>query len=124
MQQTLGHWDRSLDEPVGEDGATAVDFLPGEEGSADERLAQRELRELVSRHLAEFSRDLKGRDREIFAERLTAEHPVTLQEIAERHGVSRERIRQNEKRLLGRMRTYLTERVEGIEGLDFSVSSD
>ena len=49
---------------------------------------------------------------------------MTLQEIADRHGVSRERIRQNEQRLLARMRSYLTERIEGIEGLDFSVSAD
>jgi len=124
MQQTLGQWDRSLDEPVGEEGTTHGDMLPGEERSNDERLAQRELRELIGRHLAEFAKALDGRDREIFADRLTAERPVTLQEIADRHGVSRERIRQNEQRLLARMRAYLTERIEGIEGLDFSVSSD
>jgi RNA polymerase sigma-32 factor len=124
MQQTLGQWDRSLDEPLGEDGTTHMDMLAGRESDTDERLAQRELRELIGRHLAEFSKDLEGRDREIFQERLIAEQPITLQEIADRHGVSRERIRQNEKRLLERMRAYLTERVEGIEGLDFSVSSD
>jgi len=124
MQQTLGQWDRSLDEPIGEEGTTHGDMLPGGEGTADERLAQRELRELIGRHLAAFAKDLSGRDREIFADRLTAERPVTLQEIADRHGVSRERIRQNEQRLLSRMRAYLTERIEGIEGLDFSVSTD
>jgi RNA polymerase sigma-32 factor len=124
MQQTLGQWDRSLDEPVGEEGTTHGDLLPGDPGSPDERLAQRELRDLIGRHLAEFAKDLTGRDRELFAERLTAERPITLQEIADRHGVSRERIRQNERRLLDRMRAYLTERIEGIEGLDFSVSSD
>lgn len=124
MQQTLGQWDRSLDEPVGEEGTTHGDLLPSGEGTQDERLAQRELRELIGRHLADFAKDLAGRDRELFAERLTAERPVTLQEIADRHGVSRERIRQNEKRLLERMRAYLTERVDGIEGLDFSVSAD
>jgi RNA polymerase sigma-32 factor len=124
MQQTLGQWDRSLDEPLGEDGATRGDLLAGDEGTDDERLAQRELRDLIGRHLAAFAQGLEGRDREILTERLMAEDPVTLQELADRHGVSRERIRQNEKRLLERMRAYLTERVEGIEGLDFSVSGD
>jgi RNA polymerase sigma-32 factor len=124
MQQTLGQWDRSLDEPLGEEGGTHMDLLAGPGEDTGERLAQQELRDLINRHLAAFAQGLEGRDREIFTERLTAAEPVTLQELADRHGVSRERIRQNEKRLLERMRAYLTERVEGIEGLDFSVSAD
>jgi len=122
MQQTLTHWDQSLDEPVGgeEGGATHLDMLPGDSGETDEMLAQRQLRQLINQHLSTFAKGLSGRDLEIFTERLTAEEPITLQEIATRHGVSRERIRQNEKRLLGRMKAHLSENIDGLEGLDFS----
>ncbi|MBI5136629.1 MAG: RNA polymerase factor sigma-32 [Nitrospirae bacterium] len=126
MQQTLTQWDQSLDEPIGTDGegTTHLDMLAAGGAETDEVLAQRELRELINTHLATFARGLTGRDREIFEQRLVAENPVTLQDIADRHGVSRERIRQNEKRLLERMRAYLAERVEGLEGLDFSIATD
>lgn len=126
MQQALTQWDQSLDAPAGgEDSSmTHGDLLPSEGRETDEALAQKQLRDLINQHLAEFGRELEGRDLEIFTERLTAEEPVTLQEIATRHDVSRERIRQNEKRLLGRMKHYLTERVEGLEGLDFSLGPE
>lgn len=125
MQQALTQWDRSLDEPVSEEGGeTRGDLLADDRSDAGEVLAQKQLRDLINHHLSAFARELEGRDREIFTERLTAEEPVTLQEIADRHGVSRERVRQNEKRLLERIRAYLTERVEGLEGLDFSIATE
>ena len=124
MQQALTHWDQSLDEPIGEDGDTRMALLPGDSVDAGEALAQKELRTLINQHLATFAGELEGREREIFSERLMTDEPVTLQEIADRHGVSRERIRQNEKRLLARIRAYITERVEGLEGLDFAAQPE
>ncbi|MFQ5508977.1 MAG: RNA polymerase sigma factor RpoD/SigA [Leptospirillia bacterium] len=126
MQQTLTQWDRSLDEPVGgeEEGVTHLDMLTGEAPDTDEAVARRQLKELLSHHLSLFSQGLTGREREIFEERLMADAPVTLQALADRHGVSRERIRQNEKRLLGKVRDYLTEHIDGLEGLDFSLGPE
>ncbi|MDH4229556.1 MAG: RNA polymerase factor sigma-32 [Nitrospirota bacterium] len=125
MEQTLSTWDRSLDEPVA-DGSdmTHGDQLADPRADPAEAAAQRQLRELIAGHLATFGTALEGRDREIFFERLMSAEPVTLQEIASRHGVTRERVRQNEKRMLERLRAYLSERVEGIEGLDFSISAE
>jgi RNA polymerase sigma-32 factor len=123
MQQALTHWDSSLDEPVGEEpGATRGDMMAGDFPDPGEEAAQKQLRELIGAHLAAFGKTLEGRDREIFSERLLSDEPVTLQEIATRHGVSRERVRQNEKRLLGKLKEYLSERVEGIENFDFNLS--
>ena len=39
--------------------------------------------------------------------RLLAEKPLTLQEIGARHGISRERVRQIEDRLIKKLRHYL-----------------
>ncbi len=44
-------------------------------------LATEQLRELFADHIEEFKKTLKGRDLEIFNDRLLAEEPVTLQAI-------------------------------------------
>jgi DNA-directed RNA polymerase sigma subunit (sigma70/sigma32) len=54
--------------------------------------------------------DLEGRELEIFSDRLMSEEPVTLQELGDRWGVSRERARQVEKRMILRLRGYLAGR--------------
>jgi RNA polymerase sigma-32 factor len=38
---------------------------------------------------------------------LVADEPLTLQELGDRFGISRERVRQLEQRLTGRLREYL-----------------
>ena len=41
------------------------------------------------------------------ADRIVAEDPLTLQELGDRFGISRERVRQLEARLTGRLREFL-----------------
>jgi len=53
-----------------------------------------EFRLALQRELKVFEKTLKGRDIEIFHDRLIAEDGKTLMEIADRFGVSRERVRQ------------------------------
>jgi RNA polymerase sigma-32 factor len=55
----------------------------------------------------EFARDLSPRDTRILRERLLAEDPVTLADLGKEFGVSRERVRQLEARLLRDLRDYL-----------------
>ena len=55
----------------------------------------------------EFGETLTGKERVIFEQRLLAEEPKTLQDIGDAEGVSRERVRQIEKRLIGKLREYL-----------------
>ena len=56
-----------------------------------------------------FRTTLAGKDKDlaIFDERLVADEPLTLQELGDRFGISRERVRQLEQRLTGRLREYL-----------------
>ena len=72
----------------------------------------RELSEMLSAKIHEFGRTLKGKEEIIFNERLMSEEPKTLQQLGERFGVSRERVRQLEKRLQGKIKTYLESQVE------------
>ena len=58
-------------------------------------------------HLEAFAKDLTGREEILFRERWLTDEPKTLQEIGDSFGISRERARQLEKRMLDRLREYL-----------------
>jgi RNA polymerase sigma-32 factor len=58
--------------------------------------------------LLSFGERLKGRDRQLFDERLMTGEPRTLQELGDSFGISRERTRQLEMRLMARLKIYLS----------------
>ena len=68
-----------------------------------------EIRHVFLEQVAEFSETLDERERQIVEERLLADEPRTLAQLGEDFGVSRERVRQLEARLLGRLREHLAE---------------
>jgi RNA polymerase sigma-32 factor len=110
MDRRLSSSDLSLDAPVGEsDGRpmSRVELLPSLQDGQDEALSGQELGSMLRERLQNFSKTLQGKEATIFAERLMADEPVTLQEIGDRFGISRERVRQLEKRLQDRLRAYL-----------------
>lgn len=110
MDRRLSGNELSLDAPVGDaDGrpTSRLDLLPSGEARADDVLAGAELDEMVRGRLTAFASTLTGKDIVIFRERLVADEPVTLQEIGDRYGISRERVRQLEKRLQDKLRVYL-----------------
>ena len=49
---------------------------------------------------------------------MMAEEPLTLQEIGEKYGISRERVRQIEERMKQRLRDYLLREVPDISDVD------
>jgi RNA polymerase sigma-32 factor len=108
MEQRLSSRDLSVDTPIerGED-ATMLDFLPSPEATAEEKFGAAESREFISQKIREFGDTLSGKDRVVFEERLMAEEPLTLQEIGDRYGISRERVRQLEERIKKRLKAYL-----------------
>ena len=46
------------------------------------------------------------RELEIFEKRIFSDSPATLQEIGDRYGISRERVRQVEKNIIKKMREF------------------
>ena len=112
MQARLSSPDVSLDAPLGDDGegATRGSLLAAHGEGADEAYANAEVRELFREHLDDFRSTLKGRDLEIFDARLTADEPLTLQEIGDRYGVTRERARQIESRIVAKLREFVAKR--------------
>lgn len=102
----------SADAPVGPEGDTAMlDLISYDSTTAEDQFADRELFSMIRDKLGKFGEDLEGREKEIFDDRLLSEDPVTLQDLGERFGVSRERVRQIEEALKKRLREFLVEEV-------------
>jgi RNA polymerase sigma-32 factor len=100
----------SLDAQLDEQGHTLSDVLENkDELSIDDRLSDLQGVDILKNHLKNYLDGLKDRDREIFEKRLMAEVPASLQSIADQYGVSRERIRQIEERLLNHLKVYMSE---------------
>jgi len=66
-------------------------------------------------HLDQFTADLAERDHRILESRVLSESPKTLQELGEEFGVSRERVRQLEARLVDRLREFMKENLVDFE---------
>jgi len=112
MQLRLSASEASLDAPVGgedENGKrTHLDLLESSSATRpDVSTESEEFRALLRSKLEAFEATLKGREQTLFHDRLMADQPLTLQEVGERYGISRERARQIEARLLSRLKTYL-----------------
>jgi RNA polymerase sigma-32 factor len=84
-------------------------MMPSTAEGPETLMADEELQALLKRKLAGFREQLVGKEKElaIFDERLVADEPLTLQELGDRFGISRERVRQLEQRLTSRLRDYL-----------------
>jgi len=108
MEQRLSSRDLSIDAPVEPgDDATMLDFLPDKSSNVEEEVSDAETRALIAQKVKEFGTTLNGKDRVIFDGRLMAEEPLTLQDIGDRYGISRERVRQIEERIKKKLKAYL-----------------
>lgn len=120
MDQRLNGWDVSLDAPLKEDSDTErVDFLSAEVESAEDQVAKKEIETLLHQKLDEFRQKMTERECEIFDLRIFSDNPVTLQEIGDRYGISRERVRQIEKNIIKKIREYFKQEIP-----DFSAYSE
>ncbi|HFE44217.1 MAG TPA: sigma-70 family RNA polymerase sigma factor [Nannocystis exedens] len=111
MERRMGSPDQSLNAPLsaddGDGGRTRMDLLEDAQADPAADVEQHEFKELLQSTLKTFGATLSGRELEIFHDRLMADEPVTLQVLGSRWGVSRERARQLEKRMVLRLRKFL-----------------
>jgi len=104
----LAQRDFSLDADVGDEGKQRyIDMLADPDISQEESLGREEILQKVSERLAEVVNDLSDKERDILQSRLLSDSPDTLQDIGDRYGVSRERIRQIETQLKKRLAELL-----------------
>lgn len=107
MDQRLDGWDVSLDSPLKDDSDTErIEFLSTDTDSAEDQVAKKEMESLLHSKIAEFRKKMTPRELEIFDTRIFSDTPVTLQEIGDKYGISRERVRQVEKNVIKKMREF------------------
>ena len=118
MEQRLSQSDLSMDAPArrDEDGSASFgDFVRAAGQSAEQEVGDSELRRVFLEHVNAFAQGLEARDRKIVDERILAEEPRTLAEIGEELGITRERVRQLEARIISRLREHLRENLVDFE---------
>jgi len=124
MNRRLGG-DMSLNSPIREDGDSGEwqDWLVDESSSQESRLVESE--ESNNRHLAlgNALKVLNERERRIFEARRLADDPITLEELADEFGVSRERVRQIEVRAFEKVQKAVKNQVSAMEARTAAVET-
>ncbi|HXF76962.1 MAG TPA: RNA polymerase factor sigma-32 [Methylomirabilota bacterium] len=115
MQQRLGSRDLSVDVPIGEgDEATLLNFLQDSRQTPEEQIAETQYQALLRHKMEQFANTLKDKELVIYRERLLNEEPLTLREIGEKYGISRERVRQIEERVKKKLKSYLNKELKDV----------
>lgn len=66
-----------------------------------------ELIQMLQKELPEFRKTLNDKEKMVLGARILAEEPKTLQEVADEFGLTRERVRQIEAKLIEKLRNHL-----------------
>ena len=112
MENRLSRPDTYLDTPLNRDEggrSTVGDGFAAPTESAEVSLGAAELQRTFQEQIKSFATTLSERDAQILRERLLQEEPRTLADMGAEFGVSRERVRQLEARLIDRLRAYMQE---------------
>src|SRR5450432_765059 len=116
MNRRLGG-DVSLNAPIREEGDSGEwqDWLVDDSISQETRLAESEEANNRRKALGEALSVLNERERRIFEARRLADEPITLEELADEFGVSRERVRQIEVRAFEKVQKAVKNRIAAME---------
>jgi len=115
MNRRMAGADASLNATVGsEEGSSQwQDWLEDEDSDQAGAYAERDELDTRRALLASAMSVLNERERDILMQRRLAETPVTLEELSESYGVSRERIRQIEVRAFEKLQARMRELAKG-----------
>ncbi|MGM0451901.1 MAG: sigma-70 family RNA polymerase sigma factor [Thermodesulfobacteriota bacterium] len=120
MDQRLDGWDVSLDEPLKDDSDTERgEFFSSDFDSAESQVARKELETLLREKVDQFKAQLNDRELDIFEKRVFTDTPQTLQDIGDKYDISRERVRQLEKNIVKKMKTFLEKEIPDFDSYYF-----
>jgi RNA polymerase sigma-32 factor len=123
VEKSVQAHDVSLDAKISDDSdLDYLETLSSTEQLIDEKLAAGELKDYIEAKFREFASTLSEKDQIILRERLLAEKPLTLQAIADKFGVTREAIRVSEKKLMGRIKSYMKKALQDVKEVDFKLA--
>jgi RNA polymerase sigma-32 factor len=107
----------SIDQPTDPNGeageATFMSTYKDNSKRPDYLVEEKETEEQLKKRLDEFALTLNEKERTILKDRLLSEVPKTLQEIGEQFGITKERTRQLEQRLLDKLKVNLSDLYPG-----------
>ena len=107
MAQRMSGRDVSLNQTVGDEGTTTLlDYQKGSQEAPDQELSRREELEHLSEAIEALRPTLNAREKIILEERILNDEPLTLQEIGEKYGITREAVRQMEARVMKKIKDY------------------
>jgi RNA polymerase sigma-32 factor len=113
MEAHVARSDQSLNTPIGDDESIEqIDLLADHSPNPEEIEVSASGRRARSDWIDKALDGLSTREREIIAQRFLAERRITLAEIGENFGVSKERVRQIEGRALQKMHATLSEYID------------
>ncbi len=78
----------------------------------ENQLLDLQLRDVLRKNIKGFVKELAPRERDIVENRLLSDRFETLESLANRHGISRERVRQIEKSMVNKLKTRVLKEVE------------
>ncbi len=108
MSQRMDSWDVSLEAPVRSDSEDEQkNFIPSSGPTIETTIAGREMQVKLGQLIDILKDKLNEKEKMILEQRLLTDEPLTLQNIADKFDISRERVRQIEVNLLKKMRKYL-----------------
>ncbi len=84
-----------------------LNLLQDSRESAEDRLEHDELLRLLARELPRFEASLNEKEKKVLNARILSEEPKTLQEVADAFGLTRERVRQIEAKLIEKLQKHL-----------------
>ncbi|MCA3441799.1 MAG: RNA polymerase sigma factor RpoH [Rhodobacter sp.] len=116
MNRRLSGGDASLNATVGSDGDSVTQWQDWLEDTDADQAADYEARDELDmrRELLMLAMEaLNDREKDILVQRRLSDQPVTLEELSESYGVSRERIRQIEVRAFEKLQSRMRELARG-----------
>ena len=112
VSASIGAMDVSIDTPAHPDSTmTPAQTLSQDGQSVEENVELKQFRQILNENIENFKAGLNPNEIEILNNRILSEDPLSLQEISERRGVTREAVRQAEQRLLKKFKTYIEEKM-------------
>ena len=112
MNRRLSAPDHSLNAPLRQDGdAEWQDWLVDDKPNAETIVAEQEQSKVRHQLLQEALKTLTTRERQILEERRLRDEPLTLEDLSQQFGISRERVRQIEVRAFEKLQKAMKQKV-------------
>ena len=120
VETSIGAVDVSMDTPTRADSSMTPAQSLSDGKSLEKRAEIDQFREILQQKIEGFKSELKPGEIEILEKRVLSESPLSLQELGDERGVTREAVRQAEQRLLKKFRIYIEEQMP--EAADYFIN--